>query len=330
MARIRSIHPGAFTDEAIVSLSPLARWLYVGLWTQAFDDGVFEWKPLTLKMRILPGDNCDAAALLAEIESVGLVRRFDAGGRSYGAIRNFRLWQKPKSPNSSGVLPASLSKFVGLVGPDCGDDPEPDDGDRSSLPNHFGNASEIEIQREEGGGRREEGDSLPSSSSAPESDLSGLVVEFRSLLGVKQPPDDPRDERIVGGVIEGCGAKPCDFRQACVDWSAAAAQPALRSWKQLSGWVATARDQRADRETRARGPTQVRSRGRPPSGLAAAALRVQGRELGDDRDLRREGRGPGFDAAGDDEGSSRGSSRSGGSSGGGGDARPRAAAGGGR
>ena len=32
MARIRSIHPGIWTDEAFVELSALARLLYIGLW----------------------------------------------------------------------------------------------------------------------------------------------------------------------------------------------------------------------------------------------------------------------------------------------------------
>src|SRR4051794_19179480 len=38
-ARIRSIHPRLFTDEAFVSCLPLARLLLLGIWTEADDHG---------------------------------------------------------------------------------------------------------------------------------------------------------------------------------------------------------------------------------------------------------------------------------------------------
>jgi len=53
LARIRSIHDGFFTDENLVSVSVFARLLFLGLGVQADDKGVFEWKPITLKMRML-------------------------------------------------------------------------------------------------------------------------------------------------------------------------------------------------------------------------------------------------------------------------------------
>jgi hypothetical protein len=49
MSRIRSIHPGFFADETFVMLSPLARLFWIGLLTEADDQGIFEWKPVTLK-----------------------------------------------------------------------------------------------------------------------------------------------------------------------------------------------------------------------------------------------------------------------------------------
>ena len=70
MARIRSVHPSLFTDEAWVSCSPLARLLYIGLWTDADDQGLFEWKPLQIKMRLLPGDSADVAAMRAALDKL--------------------------------------------------------------------------------------------------------------------------------------------------------------------------------------------------------------------------------------------------------------------
>lgn len=118
MSRIRSIHPGIFTDEAFMSASLAARMLVMGIWGQAWDDGVFEWKPLTLKARIFPVDSVDMTELLTELEGLSFICRFSANDRPYGAIRNFRKWQKPKMPNASGVLPEELRKYVGLKSED--------------------------------------------------------------------------------------------------------------------------------------------------------------------------------------------------------------------
>lgn len=54
MARIRSTHPGQWTDEGFISCSPLARLLCLGIRNGADDQGIFEWKPATLNLRLLP------------------------------------------------------------------------------------------------------------------------------------------------------------------------------------------------------------------------------------------------------------------------------------
>lgn len=118
MARIRSVHPSLFTDGAWVSCSPLARLLYIGLWTDADDQGVFEWKPLQIKMRLLPGDNADAAKLLEELCAVDLIAGYELGGVQYGAIRNFRRYQRPKKPNSIHPLTPTVAEYVALKAPE--------------------------------------------------------------------------------------------------------------------------------------------------------------------------------------------------------------------
>lgn len=112
MPRIRSIHPTLWTDEAYMEASFPARLLLLGLWTEAFDDGVFSWKPVVLKARLFPADSCDCDALLAELCSLGFICRFEAAGKAYGAIRNFQKFQRPKKPNESGHLPDDLLEFV--------------------------------------------------------------------------------------------------------------------------------------------------------------------------------------------------------------------------
>lgn len=178
MARIRSVHPGLFTDEAFVSLSPMARIFLVGLWTQAYDDGVFEWKPLGIKMKIIPGDNADASAILDEIERAGIVRRFDHRGKQFGAIRNFMRWQRPKKPTSSGSLPESLRSFVGDKRGESETGSEP-------VPHLSGTGSEIAAQREDGGreeGRKEAASAASARAPEPEDRKRLQIVEAKKAI----------------------------------------------------------------------------------------------------------------------------------------------------
>lgn len=114
MSRIRSIHPGFFTDEDLVSVSMAARLLIIGLGIEADDKGVFEWKPLTLKMKIFPADNVNVSECLSELEAVNAIRSYEIDGRKYGAIRNFRRFQRPKTPNDVHPIPDDFRNYVGL------------------------------------------------------------------------------------------------------------------------------------------------------------------------------------------------------------------------
>jgi hypothetical protein len=110
MSRIRSVHPGLWTDEAFVTLSAYARLLIIGLWTEADDQGIFAWSPLKLKMRVLPADNVEVGELLAELVANDLVMKYEIDGKDYGAIRNFAKFQRPKKPNS--IHPTSEQALV--------------------------------------------------------------------------------------------------------------------------------------------------------------------------------------------------------------------------
>lgn len=115
MARIRSIHPGFFTDEAFVQVSAHARLLLLGLGVEADDKGTFPWKPVTLKMRLFPLDIVDMQELLAELVKADAIRRYKMDGKEYGAIRNFRIHQRPKKPNDVNPMPEEFGTYVGLT-----------------------------------------------------------------------------------------------------------------------------------------------------------------------------------------------------------------------
>jgi hypothetical protein len=133
-----------------------ARMLIIGIWTEAWDDGVFEWKPLTLKMRIFPADSITVEPLLSELVEAGVVCVFERDGKRLGAIRNFCKFQRPKKPNSSGNIPDHIKQYVALEA-------------RSSepVPNQYGTSSEIGPQMEDGGCNRREIDKSISKNITP-------------------------------------------------------------------------------------------------------------------------------------------------------------------
>lgn len=114
MSRIRSIHPGFFTDEDFVQVSAFARLLLLGLGTEADDKGTFPWKPVSLKMKLFPMDMVDIQELLKELTDADAVRRYKVDGKEFGAIRNFRIHQRPKKPNDLHPLPDEFLHYVGL------------------------------------------------------------------------------------------------------------------------------------------------------------------------------------------------------------------------
>lgn len=172
MPRIRSIHPGLFTDEAFVSVSDAAQIFYVGLLTEADDHGVFEWKPISLKLRLRGASLKPVDGLLEELVAAEKIVRFESGGRHYGAIRNFRKFQRPKYPNGVHPLPDHLRSYVGLTESipeiDGVDEPPlpPNAGDEPADTASFPRSAEKSFQREEilGGDKKDKEDSDPNGS----------------------------------------------------------------------------------------------------------------------------------------------------------------------
>lgn len=148
MSRIRSVHPGFYTDEDIVTVSMAARLCLIGLGIEADDKGIFEWKPVRLKMRLFPVDAIDMPEILEELAEAGLVRAFEVDGRRYGAIRNFRKHQKPKTPNDIHPAPDEILDYVALAAPISEKPPR-------KQP-QFPQKGEKSFQMEDGGGKREE------------------------------------------------------------------------------------------------------------------------------------------------------------------------------
>lgn len=121
MSRIRTIKPDFWTDEKVVSLSPLARLLFIGMWNFVDDYGRSEYSPTRLKMQILPADSAEISELLGEIRREKLITVYVVDNKEYFAVKGFGLHQKvdhrspskiPDNPNSPPNFPEPSRKLA--------------------------------------------------------------------------------------------------------------------------------------------------------------------------------------------------------------------------
>lgn len=175
MSRIRSIHPGLWTDEAFVTLSPFARLLILGIWNESDDKGTFPWSPLQMKMRVLPADNVDAPALMEELQSAGLIKRYEVSGKSFGAVRNFCKFQRPKKPNDVHPITDEMRNYVAMTAGHSSSGGE-------AVPNQFPTEEEKSPQMEEGGGNSSSDASASGADAADDPMPDPLKVMFEAGL----------------------------------------------------------------------------------------------------------------------------------------------------
>jgi hypothetical protein len=117
MARIRTVKPEFFQHEALqdlesqhADLHPML--VFAGLWGHCDKRGVFEWKPRTLKLHILPFLTFDMEEALGLLETAGQIESFEAAGRKYGHIPSFEDHQRigGKEHSDPAKHPAAPSK----------------------------------------------------------------------------------------------------------------------------------------------------------------------------------------------------------------------------
>jgi len=107
MLRIRTIKPDFFTSESVLDLSPLARLLFIGLWTEADREGRLRWRPKTWKYRFLPADNCQILDVVDELlagDKPSIVR-YAHGGADYAYIPGFPKHQVINNRETNSTLP---------------------------------------------------------------------------------------------------------------------------------------------------------------------------------------------------------------------------------
>lgn len=134
MARTRTLRPSFWKSFTLGSISREARLTFVGLWTEADDEGRAIDAPKALAGALFPHDEDvtgdDITRWLDELESVGAILRYEAKGGRYLHILGWDEHQKPPHATPSGLpappdsrkfpensetfMPMSLSLFMSL------------------------------------------------------------------------------------------------------------------------------------------------------------------------------------------------------------------------
>lgn len=117
MARARNIKPGFFSNDILGECTPLARLLFVGLWTLADREGRLEDRPKRIKAELLPyDDNADTNALLTELAQTQFIIRYQVGEQAIIQVRNFHKHQNPHHQEKASELPPEPTRTTSHVG----------------------------------------------------------------------------------------------------------------------------------------------------------------------------------------------------------------------
>jgi hypothetical protein len=93
MPRARNIKYSFFENDELADLEPLARLLFIGMWTIADYKGDFEWRERKIKKQLLPYDDCNISELAINLDKSGFVRFFSDGNKIYCRVVNFAKHQ---------------------------------------------------------------------------------------------------------------------------------------------------------------------------------------------------------------------------------------------
>lgn len=110
MSRIRTIKPELWTSEQVVSCSPFARLLFIGLFNFCDDNGVHPASYIRLKAEVFPADNFEISEVkqwINELIQNELIREYVAEDKAYWIVTGWRKHQRIDRPTYRHPLPNS-------------------------------------------------------------------------------------------------------------------------------------------------------------------------------------------------------------------------------
>ena len=115
MARIRSVKPATFASYTLAKLPIEARYLFIGLWTEADDEGRLIDSAKKLAGAIFPHDKkvteVKVEQWLTLLADEGVIQRFTSGNGQYISIPAWEEHQRISHPTASS-LPAPTEEFA--------------------------------------------------------------------------------------------------------------------------------------------------------------------------------------------------------------------------
>lgn len=115
MSRIRTIKPDFWVSEQIVSCSPLARLLFIGMWNFVDDNGVHKASLVRLKAEVFPCDELtvkDIEKLVFELIQHELLIEYIVNDTSYWIVTGWKKHQRIDKPTFRYPLPQSGLKII--------------------------------------------------------------------------------------------------------------------------------------------------------------------------------------------------------------------------
>lgn len=155
MPRIRTIKPEFFRHEDLQDLEAAnpgsyCMLVFIGLWSQCDNQGVFIYRPRQLKLDILPFLDFDMEETLSLLSQAGLLSLYEADGKQYGIIPTLPEHQRftGKEAGEAGKkYPAPSEKTQGINSETTGKQ----QGSNSERP--VSQEREREREREQGNGK---------------------------------------------------------------------------------------------------------------------------------------------------------------------------------
>jgi hypothetical protein len=97
MARKRMLHPGIWTNIQVTRLSVLQRLLYIGLISNADDEGRLNGEPLYIKGIVFPHDQITEGAIEDQLKAIAkqsLIVRYRVAGKKYIWLPSWLKYQR--------------------------------------------------------------------------------------------------------------------------------------------------------------------------------------------------------------------------------------------
>lgn len=106
MARIRTVKPEFWSSEQVMSCSPVARLLFIGIWNFCDDGGNHPMSARTIKALVFPGDDISIASvesLISELLTADLLITYCVDGKIYIHVQG---WKHQKIEKRTFKYPA--------------------------------------------------------------------------------------------------------------------------------------------------------------------------------------------------------------------------------